>query len=219
MVVDIGVQVSELTPDLAQAFGLPPGTKGALIQQVMPKTPAEKAGLEPGDVVTSLDGKPIDSSSALSRAVALVPPGKSLKLGLVRQGTARAVTVSVAQRPDDELAIGREAWEEGEASTEGSKTPKLGFKVAALTPEAARELKLPPGTAGVLVTDVVDGGPAEQAGVARGDLILEVNRQAVARPGDLVGLVGKMKEGEMALLRIRRGERNAFVAVPVGGRK
>jgi len=185
----------------------------------MPKTPAEKAGLEAGDVVTSLDGKPVESSSGLSRAVALVPPGHSLKLGLVRKGAPRTVTLTVAQRPDDEASIGREDWEEGEASAEGSKSPKLGFKVAPLNPEAARELNLPPGTTGVVVTDLVSGGPAEQAGVARGDLILEVNRQPVSKPGDLVGLVGKLKDGEMALLRIRRGATQAFVAVPVGGRK
>jgi serine protease Do len=215
----VGVSLSELTPDLAQAFGLAPGTKGALIQQVMPKTPAEKAGLEAGDVVTTLDGKPVESSSGLSRAVAMVPPGKELKLGLVRKGSARTVSVTVAQRPEDESVIGREDWEEGEASGEGSKTPKLGFKVAGLTPEAARELQLPPSTTGVVVTELVTGGPAEQAGVMRGDLILEVNRQPVAKPNDLVALVGKLKDGEMALLRVRRGQVTAYVAVPVGGRK
>ncbi len=215
----VGVSLSELTPELAQAFGLPAGSKGALIQQVMPKTPAEKAGLEPGDVITSLDGKPVESSSALTRAVALVPPGKSLALGLVRKGSPKSVTLTVAKRPDDEGAIGREDWEDGEAATEGSKTTKLGFKMAGLTPEAARELRLPPGTTGVVVTELVDGGPAEQAGVARGDLILEVNRQPVARPGDLTALVEKLKEGDMALLRLRRGAVSLFLAVPIGGRK
>jgi serine protease Do len=215
----VGVSLSELTPDLAVAFGLPAGTKGALIQQVLPKTPAEKAGLEAGDVVTSLDGRPVESSAGLTRSVALVPPGQSLKLGLVRQGAAKTVTLTVAQRPEVEASIGREDWEEGEAVAEGSKSPKLGFKVAALNPEATRELKLPPGTTGVVVTDLVEGGPAEQAGVARGDLILEVNRQAVSKPGDLVGLVAKLKDGDMALLRIRRGPNHAYVAVPVGGRK
>ncbi len=215
----VGVSLSELTPDLAQAFGLPAGSKGALIQQVLPKTPAEQAGLEPGDVITTLDGKPIESSSALTRAVALVPPGKSLKLGLVRKGSAKTVSLTVAQRPDDEAAIGRDDWDEGQASGEGSKSPKLGFKVAALTPEAVRELQLPAGTVGVVVTELVEGGPADQAGVARGDIIVEVNRQPVSKPGDLVGLVGKMKEGELALLRIRRGPTHAYVAVPVGGRK
>jgi serine protease Do len=125
----------------------------------------------------------------------------------------------VAQRPDEEEAIGRENWEEEPASTEGSKSPKLGFKVAALNPEAVRELQLPPGTVGVVVTELVEGGPAEQAGMARGDVIVEVNRQPVSKPGDLVGLVGKLKDGEMALLRVRRGAVHAFVAIPVGGRK
>jgi serine protease Do len=215
----LGVSLSELTPDLAQAFGLPPGTKGALVQQVMPKTPAEKAGLEPGDVVTSLDGKVIESSSALSRGVALVPPGRSLKLGLTRQGSQKTISLVVAQRPDDERAIGREDWDDGEASAEGSKTPKLGFKVGQLDAEAARQLKLPPEVKGVVVTELVEGGPAEQAGVLRGDLIVELNKKAVTRPGDLVAIVEKMKEGDMALLRIRRGPTTAFVAVPVGGRK
>jgi serine protease Do len=214
-----GVSLSELTPDLAQAFGMAPGSKGALIQQVMPRTPAQKAGLEPGDVVTSIDGKPIDSSSALSRAVALVAPGQSVKLGLLRQGTPRSVSLTVAQRPEDEGAIGREDWDEGEASAEGTKTPKLGFKVGALTAEVARALQLPPDQKGVVVTEVVEGGPAEQAGIARGDLILELNQKPVARPADLIAIVEKLKEGQMALLRIRRGATSAFVAVPVGGRK
>jgi serine protease Do len=215
----VGVSLSELTPDLAQAFGLPAGTKGALVQQVLPKTPAEKAGIEPGDVVTSLDGKPIESSSSLSRGVALVPPGQAVKLGLVRKGSQKTVSLTVAQRPDDERIIGREDWDEGESSAEGSKTPKLGFKVGQLNEEAVRQLKLPPDLKGVVVTELVEGGPAEQAGVARGDVILELNQKPVARPADLVAIVEKMKDGDMALLRIRRGPTTAFVAVPVGGRK
>jgi serine protease Do len=71
----------------------------------------------------------------------------------------------------------------------------------------------------VVVSDLIEGGPAEQAGVARGDVILELNQKPVAKPGDLTAIVGKMKDGEMALLRIRRGTITAFVAVPVGGRK
>jgi len=215
----VGVALSELTPDLARAFGLPAGSKGALVQQVMPKTPAEKAGLEPGDVITSLDGKAIESSSALSRAVAQVPPGQSVKLGLTRKGTEKTVSLAVAQRPEEEVAVGSDDWNDGEAAVEGSKTPKLGFKIGALTPEVAAALKLPPELKGVVVTSLVEGGPAEQAGVARGDVILEINQRPVAKPGDLSGIVATMKDGDMALLRIRRGASTAFVAVPVGGRK
>ncbi len=214
----MGVALSPLTPDLAQAFGLPAGAKGAVVQQVMPRTPAEKAGLEPGDVITSLDGKPIDSSSSLSRGVALVAPGQAVKLGLVRKGSEKTVSLTVTQRPDDEASIGREDWDEGQ-SGEGSKTPKLGFKVAPLSAEAAQELKLPANFKGALVTDLVEGGPAEQAGVARGDVIVELNRRPVTKPGDLKGLLDKMKEGDMALLRVRRGDNTFFVPVPVGGRR
>ncbi len=170
-------------------------------------------------MVTSLDGKAIESSSSLSRGVALVPPGQAVKLGLVRRGSQKTVSLTVAQRPDDERIIGREDWDEGEPSAEGSKTPKLGFKVGQLNEEAARQLKLPPDLKGVVVTELVEGGPAEQAGVVRGDVILELNQKPVARPADLVAIVEKMKDGDMALLRIRRGPTTAFVAVPVGGRK
>jgi serine protease Do len=215
----VGVALSELTPDLAQAFGLPAGSKGALVQQVMPKTPAEKAGLEPGDVITALDGKAIESASALSRAVAQVPPGQSVKLGLTRKGAEKSVSLAVAQRPEEDVAVGSDDWNDGEAAVEGSKTPKLGFKIGALTPEVAGALKLPPELKGVVVTNLVEGGPAEQAGVARGDVIVEINQRPVAKPGDLTGIVAKMKDGDMALLRIRRGASTAFVAVPVGGRK
>jgi serine protease Do len=215
----VGVSLSELTPDLAVAFGLPPGSKGALVQQVVPRTPAEKAGLEPGDVITSLDGKPVESSSGLSRAVALVPPGQAIKLGLVRQGSQKSVTLNVGKRPDDEAAIGREDWDQGEESREGSKTPKLGFKVAPLDAEAAGALRLPPELKGVVVTEVVEGGPAEGAGVQRGDVIVQLNQKPVTRPADLIGIVEKLKDGDMALLRIRRGATTAFLAIPVGGRK
>jgi serine protease Do len=214
----VGVSLSPLTPDLARAFGMPADAKGAVVQQVMARTPAEKAGLEPGDVITSLDGKAIESSSALSRGVALVPPGSKVQLGLTRKGSQKTISLVVAQRPDDETAIGREDWEDSPAA-EGSKTSKLGIGVAPLSAEVARELKLPPALKGVLVSNVDEGGPAEQSGLARGDIILELNQKPVTKPADLVGLVEKMKDGEMALLRVLRGANRFFLAVPVGGRK
>jgi serine protease Do len=215
----IGVALSPLTPDLARAFGLVEGTKGALVQQVVPGKPAEKAGLEPGDLIVSFDGKPVESSSALTRAVALVPPGRSVKLGLLRKGNQKSVSLAVAQRPDDEAAAGREEWNEEGSGEEGAKAPKLGFKVTPLTPEVARAMKLPLDLKGMVVTDLVEGGPAEQAGIARGDVILEVNQQPVGKPAELGAQVEKLKDGEMALLRVRRGPQSVFVAVPVGGRK
>jgi len=212
----MGVRVSDLTPDLVQAFGLPPGTKGALVQQVEPKKPAAKAGLDAGDVILSLNGKPVDTSGALTRGVALIPPGQKVTLEYLRGGAKKSVTFTVEQRPDEEQVAAAEGGEE--EGGEAGKSRKLGVSLQPLTPEVAKEI----GTTaeqGAVVTAVVDGGPAERAGLQRGDVIVEVNRKPVATPTDVAGAVAKMKDGELLLLRVRRGDGALFVAVPVGGRQ
>jgi len=216
----MGVLVSDLTPDLVQAFGLPAGTRGALVQHVQPKEPAAAAGLEPGDVITSLNGKPVDSSGAVTRAVALIPPGEKVTLGYLRQGSQKTVSFAVAQRKDEDQVAGADTGEgEGEGEGEQAGKPaRLGVKLQPLTPELAKEI----GTSakqGAVVAGVVDGGPAERAGLQRGDIIVEVNRKPVARPADVTAALGKLKDGELMLLRISRGDGALFVAVPVGGRQ
>ncbi len=213
----LGVRVSDLTPDLVQAFRLPPGTKGALVQQVEPRKPAAKAGLESGDVITSLNGKPVDSSGALTRGVALIPPGQKVTLEYLREGAKKSTSFTVEQRPDEEPVASADGGDD-EGGGEAGKSRKLGVSLQALTPEVAKEL----GTSaeqGAVVAGVVDGGPADRAGLQRGDIIVEANRKAVQKPGDVASAVGKMKDGEMLLLRVRRGEAALYVAVPVGGRQ
>ena len=217
----MGVQVSDLSPDLAQAFSLPANTKGALVQSVVARGPAAKAGVEAGDLVVALNGKAVESASELTRSVALVPPGQSVSLTVLRKGDKKQISFKVAQRPEDEGVAARGDGEgsEGEEGGKGDKSKKLGVSLAPLTPAQARELGLAPGSEGVVVTDVADGGPAQRASLRRGDVILEVNRQPVKTPDEVATIVGKMKEGQMALLRIRRGDQTAFIAVPVGGRQ
>jgi serine protease Do len=212
----LGVQITDLTRDLAQGFGLSPDQKGALVQGVVPRGPAAKAGIEAGDVVVSLNGKPVDSGGALTRGVALIPPGQKVDLTVLRGAQKRQISFPVAQRPDEEEAIGRAPAPEGEGK--GDESPKLGVTLQDLTPEVARELELEKAE-GVLVRDVVDGGPASRAGIRRGDLIVEVNRKPVKKTQEVVQTISKMKDGEMALLRVRRGEAAVYVAVPVGGRQ
>ncbi len=215
----IGVSVSELSPDLAQAFGLPANQKGALVQQVVPKTPAAKAGIEPGDLVVALNGKPIESSGDLTRNIAVVAPGGKATLTVLRKGQKKDMTLAVAVRPDErKVARGEGTDEEERQQGDGNRSPKLGVQLGALTPELAQRLGIQ-GDQGVVVMETVDGGPADRAGVRQGDVILEMNRQPVTKPDQVAAIVGKMKEGEMALLRIRRGDAAIFVAVPVGGRK
>jgi serine protease Do len=217
----LGVQIGDLTPDLAQAFGFPPGTKGALVQNVVPRGPAAKGGVQSGDLVVSLNGAPVESSGQLTRAVALVPPGEQVNLVVVRKGgEKKQLSFKVAQRPEDEgvAARGEGGAEEGAPEKQENKNPKLGVSLAPLTAEMARELGVG-ADEGVVVASVTEGGPAQRAGVRRGDVIIEMNRQPVKKVEDIAAAVGKMKEGDMALLRVRRGDAAVFVAVPVGGRQ
>jgi serine protease Do len=216
----LGVQISDLTPDLAQAFGHPPDTKGALVQNVVPGGPAAKGGVQAGDVVVSLNGKPVDSSGQLTRSVALVPPGSDVNLLVVRRGgEKKQLSFKVAQRPDDEaMARGEQGEGQGGKEEPANKSPKLGVSLSPITPEMARQLGVS-GDEGVVVTDVVEGGPAQRSGVRQGDVIIEVNRKPVKKVEEVAEAIGKMKDGEMALLRLRRGDSTRFVAVPIGGRQ
>jgi serine protease Do len=212
----LGVSISDLTPDLVQAFGFKEGTRGALVQQVVPGTPAAEAGVKPGDVVVSLDGKAVESSGALTRGVALVPPGQKVTLGLLRDGKETSLSFQVAKRPDEEELAQGGSDEAGDE--DGGQSPKLGVRVQGLTPQLAKEQGIE-ADAGLLVVGVVDGGPAERAGLRRGDVILEANRTAVARPEQLSAALKGMKDGQMLLLRVKRGDASLFLAVPVGGRQ
>jgi serine protease Do len=215
----MGVSVGDLTPDLSQAFGFSPGTKGALVQNVVPRGPAAKAGVEAGDLIVALNGKPVESAGDGTRRVALVPPGEKVDVTVVRKGDKKSFSFKVAQRPEDEGVAARGESDEEEGGGDKTKTQKLGVSLAPLTADVARELGVSSDQGGVVVTNVVEGGPAERAGMRRGDVILEVNRQPVKQPDDVKNAIGKMKQGEMALLRVRRGDQAVFVAVPVGGRQ
>jgi serine protease Do len=216
----LGVQVADLTPDLAQAFGLPADTKGALVQNVVPRGPAAKGGVQAGDLIVSLNGKPVESAGQLTRSVALVPPGDQVNLAVLRKGgEKKQLSFKVAQRPDDEGVAARGGSEGGAPEQEGNKSPKLGVSLAPITPEIARQLGVSPEEGGVVIAEVVDGGPAQRAGIRPGDILLEMNRQPVKKVEDVANAVAKTKEGDMALLRIRRGDAALYVAVPVGGRQ
>ena len=221
----LGVSVSELTPDLVQGFGLKEGTKGALVQAVVPKAPADKAGVKAGDVVISVNGKPVDSPSALTRSVAAVQPGGKVSLSLLRGNDKKDIQVTVAQRPDEE-AIARgesgpggddEQGDEAGAAKKGAND-KLGIRISALTPQIAQQLGTQP-EQGVLVVAVSPDGPAGSAGIRKNDIILEVNRQPVNKVEQVVGTIQKMKAGQVVVLRVARGQTAMYLPVKLGGDK
>jgi len=212
----LGVSVSDLTPDLAQGFGVAATTKGAVIQNVLPDSPAGKAGIQAGDIAVSVNGKAVETSAALTRAVSAVRPGGKVALQVLRKGQKKELTATVAQRPDEErIARGADGGEE-EGGEKAKGGEKLGIRVAPLTPELARELRAQ-GDQGVVVVGVTEDGPAEKAGIRRGDLILEVNLSPVTKVDDLAAAVTRLKAGDIVNLRVRRGEQTTFVPVKVGG--
>jgi serine protease Do len=209
----LGVSVGELTSELTDAFGLPKDTKGALVQQVVPKTPAAKGGVQEGDVIVALNGKPVATPSEVTRAVAMIPPGEKVNMTVLRKGQKKDLSFAVGTRPDEQAVA---TGEQEEPEQGGGKSPKLGVTLQPLTADIARQLGISGGQ-GVIVTDVAPGGPAEEAGLQRGDVIVSVNQQPVTAPDQVAAVVGKLKAGEKVLLRVRRGPNAFFVAVPIGG--
>jgi serine protease Do len=214
----LGITVNDLSPDLIQGFGLPAGQKGALVQQVQPKTPAGKAGVQAGDVVVALNGKPIEGSAQLTRSISAIPPGGKAGLEVLRDGKKKEITVTVGTRPDEEALVRGEVPEGGEepagpAPEAKPREVKLGVKLAPLSPEMGREMNLEAGEKGVVVAEVVPDSPAERAGLQRGDLILEVGKEKVSKPEQVVAAVSKMKAGHVVLLRVKRGGSAVYVPV------
>ena len=196
----LGVTIQEVTPELAKSFGLKEN-KGALVAQVSPGSPAEKAGIEQGDIILEFDGKKISEANDLPRIVASTPVGKMIALKLSREGKVM----------DRSLKVG-EMDEKGETAKASSSHQSLGITVQNLTPEIARGLGLKkPG--GVVVAQVESGSPADEAGIQTGDVIREVNRKPVKNADDFLQKIEKTKGQDNILLFIQRGENHLFAAV------
>jgi serine protease Do len=215
----LGVTVGDLSPELARGFGLAEGTKGAVVQDVIAKGPAAKAGVKAGDVVVAVNGKAVEDRGQLTRAVASVTPGGKATLSLLRKGKKQDVEVTVGTRPDEEALARGEGADEGgggDAAEPGaeSKGAKLGVKLQAITPDIARELNVEPNS-GVVVAEVSPDGAAARAGIQRGDVILEVNQEPVTKPGQVASIASKAKPGDVVLLRVKRGSTAAFIPVKI----
>ena len=209
----LGVSIQEISQSLAKQFNLT-DTKGALVSEVIPDSPAAQAGLKSGDVVISLDGKRVDSPAILRNMVAQTPVGKTVKLEMLRDGKKQTFNVKITEQPKEVAqADGEETLQGGEGETGTGKAALAGLEVRNLTPEIARQLGLPAGTNGVVVTGVAPDSAAAAAGVEPGDVILEINRQPVRSVADLKKLSGKLSKKEGALLLINRRGGKLFLAI------
>ena len=207
----LGVSPQAITSDMADSLGLK-STKGALIADVVKDSPAEKGGLKPGDVVVALNGKPVSDNSQLTRDVGVIPPGSTVKLDIVREGKQRTVEVKLAERPDEKEQGGRTPTKSGQEKEQGDL---LGLSVQDVTPQLARQSQVDPATKGAVVVDVAPDSPAADAGLEPGDVVLEVNRRAVASAAEYKNAVKAVKKGDTALVRVRRGQATQYVPVRV----
>jgi len=199
----LGVMIQQVTPELAKQFNLDRPI-GALVGEVSPNSPAEKAGVEQGDVIVEYQGREITQMSILPALVAQTPVGTKATLSVIRKGKKKELSVTIARLQEEALAAGT-----GTATDAGSE---MGLTVQALTAELAKSLGLDE-TNGIIIADVDPDSPAAAAGLRRGDLILEVNRQPIKDLDDYTTALNKVRQGDDVLLWIRRGDHKRFVVI------
>jgi serine protease Do len=201
----LGISIQSVSRDMAEALGqkVPEGgiVRGALIGDVVPDSPAEKAGLQRGDLVTRIDGAEVKDANDLMNRVALLIPGSKAELTVIRGGKERKITVSVGKRDEGKLSR-----QEGGAS--GGSVAALGLAAADLDDAARRQYRIGKRVKeGAVVTQVDQDGPAAGSGIREGDVIVEADRRKVASAADLDAAVAEEgKDGKILLLISRRGD-------------
>jgi serine protease Do len=206
----LGVQIRPFDNTHAAAVGLE-NSKGALVNDVYPDTPAEKGGMKAGDIVLKIDGKEVEDARALTRAIGAVEPGNTVNLLVYRDGKNQSLRVKLDER--DEAALAGSVEENAPAND--NLTNDLGASFSSLSNNDKAELGLPTETEGVLVSGVLPNSVAADAGLAPGMVILQADSKKVRTPSDLEDLIEDAKESgkEAILLRVQAGESKDFRAL------
>ena len=188
----IGIQISDVTPDNAKFFQMNKAV-GAVVSDVQPEAPGAQAGLRTGDVITELDGKPVTDAGQLQMMVAQKRPGETIHLQVVRDSKPVAIAVTLE-------ALGGDKGTETADSEHGKG--RWGLSLADLTPDVRHEVQAKPSVQGAVVEDVKPGSPADNAGLQRGDVIMEVNRHSVKSASDVVQALSGVPSGQDALVLV-----------------
>ncbi|MEI6158069.1 MAG: PDZ domain-containing protein, partial [Atribacterota bacterium] len=202
----LGVYTQNLTPDMVQQFGIP-GTKGALVADVIDNGPAAKAGVNRGDVITKVDETEIPDMKILQTTIRSKKPGEMVNLELWRSGQKKSITVVLEELKNE--------------TTTPNLVPRqeeLGMEVQQITPGLVRQFALHE-TGGVVIVSIVPGGPADQSLLQPGDVILEFNRRKMNTINDWFHAVTSLKNGQSVLLLVDRGGETSFVPVQVPEKK
>jgi serine protease Do len=199
----LGVTIQEVTPALAKAIGLS-GPEGALVGDVSPNSPAQRAGLQSGDVILAMNETPVAESNQLRMNVSMMNPGQTVHLKVFRDGKTFEVAAQVGELPGKKVERASNESRESEHALEG-------VSVENLDAQTARQAGLPASTKGVVVTEVDPASPAASAGLKEGDVIQEVNHHAVTNSDDLSGALHKSNGA--SLLLVNRGGNKLYLAV------
>lgn len=197
----LGVYLGEVDEDIKEALGLS-STEGVLINEVVPNSPAERAGLKDRDVIIEFDGKKVTDVQSFRIMVASTPVGKEVKLKIIRDGKKIEKSVKIGEMPEEKVAVKEERGLEKE----------LGLTVVELDNPRARNYNLNV-KEGVLVIDVKDDSPAGDAGIQPGDVIVEIGNDKIKNLADYRQAVARLKKGKPVIFQIQRGERKRYVAV------
>ena len=200
----LGVALQQVDANLAKAFNLEK-PEGALIADVTKDSPAEKAGLKQGDIVLKYNGNPVTNIAALRNAIALMKPGTSITLSLLRDGKPLDVSLGVGTFPSD-------SEEEPAAIPEPDEINKYGFAVGELTPDLAKSLGLKE-EKGVIITKVDKTSPSGWAGLKKGTLILAINQQKITTLSEYSKALEAIEKGRPLLLLIKQGDQTRFVSL------
>ena len=188
----IGIQISDVTPDNAKFFQMKKA-EGAVITEVEPDAPGAKAGLRSGDVITELDGKPVTDAGQLQMTVGQKRPGETIHLQVVRDSKPMSIAVTLEALGGDK-ATATAGGERGKG--------RWGLSLADLTPDLRNELQAQASVHGAIVEDVQPGSPADNAGLQRGDVVMEVNRHAVKSASEVAQALSKVPNGQDTLVLV-----------------
>ena len=210
----IGASVQTLTPELADAMKLKGEPSGALVGEVSPKTPSEKAGLKTGDVITAVNTKKISDARELRLMIGSMAPGTKAQMQVNREGQAKTFDVELAEMPPGATSEGGPAEAEAEQSAQPEKATVFGgVAVADVTDDIRTALNLPKDIHGAVIAEVDADSPAGKAGLREGDIIQEVNKQPVKNAKDLVAVNRKLRPNEKILIRVYSQGRSGYVAL------
>jgi len=194
----LGTTVQKITPEIADSLGVKQ-QRGALVADVVRGSPAERAGIKTGDIITEFNSKEVKDSTELPGLVARVAPGTGTSVKVLRDGKEMTLAITVGEMKDTEVAA---SGQQGE----------LGLAVQPVTPEVAQSLGLDRAE-GLVITEVKPGSAADDAGLREGDLITQINRRPVKNLADYNREMAQSKKGQSVLLLVRRGDSSVFLAL------